>query len=61
MISELGPGFRLTLVFTILCGLLYPAVMTSISQFIFPRQANGSMVEVNGKVVGSSANCETTW
>jgi potassium-transporting ATPase KdpC subunit len=55
MIKELGPGFRLTLVFTIFLGLLYPAVMTGISQLIFPRQANGSMVEVNGKVVGSSA------
>ena len=54
MIKELGPGFRLTLVFTILTGLLYPAVMTGISQLIFPRQANGSLVTVNGKVVGSS-------
>ena len=54
MIKELGPGFRLTLVFTILTGLLYPAVMTGISEVIFPRQANGSLVTVNGKVVGSS-------
>jgi K+-transporting ATPase ATPase C chain len=55
MIKELGPGFRLTLVFTILTGLLYPAVMTGISQLVFPRQANGSLVTVNGKVVGSSS------
>ena len=54
MIKELGPGLRLTLVFTILTGLLYPAVMTGISEVIFPRQANGSLVTVNGKVVGSS-------
>src|SRR6516165_6208114 len=54
MIEELGPGFRLTLVFTILTGLLYPAVMTGISQLIFPRQANGSLAAINGKVVGSS-------
>jgi potassium-transporting ATPase KdpC subunit len=54
MIKELGPGFRLTLVFTILLGLLYPVAMTGISQLIFPRQANGSLVTVNGKVVGSS-------
>ena len=54
MTRELGPGFRLTLVFTILLGLLYPVVMTGISQLIFPRQANGSLVTVNGKVVGSS-------
>jgi potassium-transporting ATPase KdpC subunit len=54
MIKELGPGFRLTLVFTILTGLLYPAVMTGISQLLFPRQANGSLVVVNDKIVGSS-------
>ena len=54
MIKELGPGFRLMLVFTILTGLLYPAVMTGVSQLLFPRQANGSLVTVNGNVVGSS-------
>jgi potassium-transporting ATPase KdpC subunit len=54
MIKELGPGFRLTLIFTILTGLLYPAVMTGLSELIFPKQANGSLVSVNGKVVGSS-------
>ena len=54
MIKELGPGFRLTLAFTILTGLLYPAVMTGISELIFPKQAKGSLVTVNGKVVGSS-------
>jgi K+-transporting ATPase ATPase C chain len=54
MIKELGPGFRLTLVFTILTGLLYPAVMTGVSEMIFPKQANGSLVTVNGTVVGSS-------
>jgi potassium-transporting ATPase KdpC subunit len=54
MIKELGPGFRLTLIFTILLGLVYPLAMTGISQAIFPRQANGNMVEVGGKVVGSS-------
>ena len=54
MINEIGPGFRLTLVFTILTGLLYPAVMTGISEVIFPKQANGSLVTLNDKVVGSS-------
>jgi potassium-transporting ATPase KdpC subunit len=54
VIKELGPGFRLTLAFTILTGLLYPAVMTGVSELVFPRQAQGSLVVVNGKVVGSS-------
>jgi potassium-transporting ATPase KdpC subunit len=54
MWKELGPGLRLTIVFTILTGLVYPVVMTGISEAIFPKQAKGSLVTVNGKVVGSS-------
>lgn len=54
MIKELGPGFRLTLALTILLGLVYPVVMTGISQLLFPTQANGSLVAVNGKTIGSS-------
>ena len=54
MLKELGPGFRLTLIFTVLTGLLYPAVMTGVSELVFPKQANGSLVTVGGKVVGSS-------
>jgi len=53
MLKELGPGLRLMLAFTILTGLAYPAVMTPISELIFPKQARGSLVSVNGKVVGS--------
>jgi len=54
MLKELGPGLRLTIAFTILTGFLYPAVMTGLSVVIFPRQSKGSLVTVNGKVVGSS-------
>jgi K+-transporting ATPase ATPase C chain len=54
MLKELGPAFRLMIVFTVLTGLIYPAVLTGISMAIFPHQANGSLVTVNGKVVGSS-------
>jgi len=54
MIKELGPGLRLTLAFTILTGLVYPAAMTGLSEWIFPKQAEGSLVRVNGAVVGSS-------
>src|SRR5499433_3817184 len=54
MFRELGPGFRFMLALTILTGLLYPAVMTGVSELVFPKQANGSLVAVNGKVVGSN-------
>jgi len=54
MVKELGPGFRLMVVLTILTGLIYPAVMTGISEAIFPKQADGSLVTVNGTLVGSS-------
>jgi len=54
MFKEMGPGFRLMLVFTVLTGLVYPLAITGISQFIFPNQANGSLVTANGKTVGSS-------
>src|ERR1700730_6056266 len=51
-------GFRALLVFTVLCGLIYPAVMTGFSQLAFHNQANGSMVSFNGRVVGSSLLCQ---
>ncbi|MBF9068310.1 potassium-transporting ATPase subunit KdpC [Streptacidiphilus fuscans] len=48
-------GLRILLLFTVLCGLLYPLVITGISQTAFSSQANGSMVKnTKGQVVGSS-------
>ena len=54
MLKELGPGFRLMVVFTVLLGILYPAAITGLSALIFPKQAGGSLVKVDGKVIGSS-------
>ncbi|MCM3881214.1 MAG: potassium-transporting ATPase subunit KdpC [Vicinamibacterales bacterium] len=53
MWSQIAPAFRITLVMTILTGLIYPAVVTGIAQMVFPNQARGSLVTVDGKVVGS--------
>jgi potassium-transporting ATPase KdpC subunit len=54
MIKHLGTALRVTIVSIVLLGLIYPLVMTALAQAIFPRQANGSLVTVNGKLVGSS-------
>src|SRR6476660_1999156 len=53
MLKELKPALLMMLVMTVLTGLLYPAVSTGISQVVFPNQANGSLITVNGQVVGS--------
>jgi K+-transporting ATPase ATPase C chain len=54
MLRQLGPAFRITLLFTILTGLIYPGVVTGLCQILFHHQANASMVEVNGQAVGSA-------
>ncbi len=54
MIRHLGTSFRMTIISVIVLGLIYPFVMTGLAQVLFPHQANGSLVEVNGKIVGSS-------
>ncbi|MEV0690105.1 potassium-transporting ATPase subunit KdpC [Streptomyces sp. NPDC050388] len=46
-------ALRLLLVFTVICGLAYPLLITGIAQSAFPRQANGSQLEHHGQVVGS--------
>jgi K+-transporting ATPase ATPase C chain len=51
-------GFRILLVFTVLCGLIYPLVMVGISQVAFHNKANGSLVSYNGHVVGSGLLCQ---
>ncbi len=54
MISHLGTSLRVTIVSVILLGLIYPLVMTVLAQVIFPRQAEGSPVTIDGRTVGSA-------
>ena len=51
-------GLRLLLVFTVLCGIIYPVFMWGIAQVAFPHQANGSLISYLGRVVGSSLLCQ---
>ncbi len=53
MWEQILPGLRIKIFMTIVLGIVYPLAMTGISQLIFPKQANGSLVVQNGKVVGS--------
>ena len=54
MWQQLLPGLRMTALMTVLTGLIYPLLVTGITQVIFPGKANGSLIEKNGQVVGSS-------
>jgi K+-transporting ATPase ATPase C chain len=47
------PAVRLFIALTILTGVIYPLLVTGIAKAVFPKQANGSLVTVNGKVIGS--------
>ena len=53
MWNQILPGLRINIFMTILFGIAYPLVITGISQVAFPRQANGSLVVSDGKVIGS--------
>jgi len=54
MFQQLVPGFRMTLLMTVLTGILYPGIVTGLCQVLFRDQANGSLKTVNGQVVGSA-------
>ncbi|KOU02511.1 potassium-transporting ATPase subunit C [Streptomyces ardesiacus] len=50
----LGAGLRALLVLTVVTGIVYPLVITGVAQGLFPGKANGSRIEADGEVVGSS-------
>jgi len=52
--AQLRPAIVMLVVLSVLTGLVYPAVVTGIAQVLFPRQANGSLIVKDGKVVGST-------
>ena len=54
MWSELSRALRITLVLTVLTGLIYPSLVTGVAQCVFPRQAHGSLVTRDGRTVGSA-------
>jgi potassium-transporting ATPase KdpC subunit len=54
MMSELRPAIVVLLVLSLVTGALYPLAITAIAQIAFPAQANGSLIERDGKVVGSA-------
>lgn len=54
MLTHIRPALILLIFFTLVTGLLYPLALTGIGQSLFPKQAAGSLIEQDGKIVGSA-------
>jgi K+-transporting ATPase ATPase C chain len=52
--KQLKPALMMTLLLCVLTGVIYPGVVTGLARVLFPKQADGSLVTVNGRVVGSA-------
>jgi K+-transporting ATPase ATPase C chain len=53
MLNQMRPAIVMTVLLTLVTGIAYPFAMTGIGQALFPSQANGSVIEKDGKVIGS--------
>src|SRR5439155_20658447 len=53
MLSEIRPAILITVILTVVTGILYPLAMTGLAQLVFPHQANGSLIVRGGQVIGS--------
>jgi len=53
MVSQLRPALLMLLILTVITGVIYPLVVTGIAQVVFPHQANGSLIDIDGKTYGS--------
>ena len=55
MLKQIKPAIIMLLVWTVITGMLYPLIVTGLSQLFFPKQANGSlMVDANANIIGSA-------
>jgi len=52
--AQIRPALKVLLLLTLVTGVIYPLAVTCVAQLVFPGQANGSLVKVDGKVVGSA-------